>query len=152
MNYNNIYQLLEKYWMAETTEAEELTLSQFFQQQDVQTLPIELQKAAMLFLFFKKEKEIKIDEIQWQQWIDQLPTPTVVKFIPWYKKHWLYAASLIGICLGIMGYILLQQQKKNEVQTLQTYYATKQALILMSTNINKGLEQIDNLKYINRAE
>ena len=59
MDSNNIEQLLEKYWMCETSLEEEQQLRDFFKGHGV---PASLKEATMLFRFFDAEKNNILQE------------------------------------------------------------------------------------------
>lgn len=72
MEYQNINDLLERYFAGETTSQEEQTLRQFFQ--NTPNIPVEWKPYQPLFQFFAAEKTIKLDQQFEGQLMDSINT------------------------------------------------------------------------------
>ncbi len=119
MDWGNIEKLLEKYENAETTLAEEKFLKEFFQNDEV---PEHFQDYKVLFSSYSAFKE---DEFK--------PMLNISK----KKFNWYYlsiAASILLLFSISLGY----NEYDKRIQAQKAYTETKQALDLLSYNMNKG--------------
>lgn len=132
MELHNIENLLQKYLDAQTSIEEEKELKTFFTSN---TVPEHLKKYQMLFGYFNSS----LQENSKQAW---KPKKTNRRY-QWMK----IAATLLLPVSMYIGY-----QKYQEYQAHRVYEKTKTALLLLSTNLNKGniaiakLQQFENTK------
>lgn len=138
MELDNIEKLLEKYFEATTTVAEEETLRQYFSQESVAT---HLAQYAPMFRYFSNAKEERFTKTV------PLTSNKVVSRTNFFK--WASAAAVVllfGLYFG-KGYI--DQRNLEQRQAEYAYQETKKALSLLAENFNKGTEKV---AYLNEFE
>ncbi len=128
---NNIENLLEKYFEATTTIAEEETLRAYFEQESVAT---HLEQYRPMFGYFSKAKE--------EQYTKQVPLNTRRKF----NYKWISVAAVAVLFLGIYFGPDQYQDYQDKKQAELAYQQTKEALNLLAVNFGKGTEKITYLK------
>ncbi|TDD97358.1 hypothetical protein [Flavobacterium cellulosilyticum] len=140
MELNKIKLLLDKYFLGDTSIAEEIELKDYFSSSEISP---ELEQYQSLFVYFSNE-ETKIfkPEIQIQSNSRNL--------------KWQSIAASILILLGIGTYGYFNFDTKNQNQDLGTFdkpevafKATQKALLMLSTQINTGYE---SMLFINEYE
>jgi len=149
MAYNEIRELLDRYWEGETSLAEEETLRRFFAENH-EDLPKDLLEAQPMFRYFGAQAEVELPA---------LPA-IVVKTRPW--EHWMKYAAVVLVAIGI-GYAARQVKMKQEHIDIvagerdtyedpeQAFAVTQKALKLLAKNLNKGTSQVQKLSYFNEA-
>ena len=128
---NNIEKVLEKYFEATTTVAEEEILRTYFAQESVAT---HLEQYRPMFSYFSKAKE--------EQYTKQVPLNTRRKF----NYKWISVAAVAVLFLGIYFGPDQYQDYQDRKQAKIAYNETKKALSLLAVNFNKGTEKINYLK------
>ena len=138
-DYSHIEALLERYYDAQTSEAEEQRLKDFFLHEEV---PAHLQAEKEMFLQLQATDVPEGLEERLSQSIDR-----------WGKKHrtlrlqWIgsIAASLL-LLFGTGWYLQDDTPRKDTCATPEEAYAEAQkALVMFSTALNKGMKQMDAL-------
>jgi len=129
MELDNIEKLLEKYFEANTTVAEEETLRTYFSKESVAT---HLEQYAPMFQYFSTAKE--------EQFTKQVPLKPRKNY---YK--WASVAAVAVLTFGI--YFGNEIKKKKDAQF--AYTETKRALSLLAENFSKGTEKV---AYLNEFE
>jgi hypothetical protein len=131
MELRAIEKLLEKYFNAETTIAEEKDLKLYFSSQDVAP---HLEQYKPMFGYFSKQEEQKFDKA--------LPLKT--------KKHyarWISVAASVVLLSGLLTFYNVQQQE--ELGTYDdpevAFRETQKALQMLSTNVNVGMGSVHNV-------
>jgi preprotein translocase subunit Sss1 len=127
MELSRIEELLEKYFEAKATVAEEEMLREYFGKEDV---PLHLREYAPMFQYFSKAKEEKFTR--------QVPLKPRKKS---YLK-WISVAAVGVLIFGIYVGRSYQEQREAEY----AYQQTKKALSLLATNLGKGTEKVAYLK------
>ena len=127
----NIENLLEKYFEATATVAEEETLRMYFTQESVAT---HLEQYRPMFSYFSKAKE--------EQYTKQVPLNTRRKF----NYKWISVAAVAVLFLGLYFGPDQYQDYQDRKQAKIAYNETKKALSLLAVNFNKGTEKINYLK------
>ena len=134
MELDNIEKLLEKYFEATTTVAEEETLKRYFSQESVAT---HLEQYAPMFQYFSKAKE--------ERFTKQVPLKPRTNYFKWAS-----VAAVAVLLFGIyFGNDYLDQQALERQQAEYAYQETKKALSLLAENFNKGTEKV---AYLNEFE
>ena len=137
-DYSHIEALLERYYDAQTSEAEEQRLKDFF----LHEVPAHLQAEKEMFLQLQATDVPEGLEERLSQSIDR-----------WGKKHrtlrlqWIgsIAASLL-LLFGAGWYLQDDTPRKDTCTTPEEAYAEAQkALVMFSTALNKGMKQMDAL-------
>ena len=137
-DFNHIETLLERYYDAQTSEAEERMLKDFFLHEEV---PIHLMAEREMFLQLQASKIPEGLEDRLSQSIDQ-----------WGKKHrtlclqWIGSIAASLLLLFGAGWYLQKPTLKDTCSTPEEAYAEAQrALVMFSTALNKGMKQMDVL-------
>ena len=136
--YSHIEALLERYYDAQTSEAEEQRLKDFFLHEEV---PVHLQAEKEMFLQLQASGVPEGLEERLSQSIDR-----------WGKKHrtlrlqWIGSIAASLLLLFGAGWYLQEPPRKDTCATPEEAYAEAQkALVMFSTALNKGMRQMDAL-------
>ena len=129
MELDNIEKILEKYFEATATVAEEQTLQEYFAQDAVAA---HLEQYKPMFNYFSKAKE--------ERYTKQVPLKPRVSY---YK--WISIAAVAVIVFGIFFGNDYREQKEAEY----AYNETKKALSLLAQNLERGTEKV---AYLNEFE
>jgi len=133
MESDNIEKLLEKYFEATATVAEEETLRTYFSQESVAT---HLEQYAPMFQYFSKAKK------------ERYTKQVALKPRRNYTK-WLSVAAVAVLMIGIyFGNDYRERQLERE-KALMAYNETKKALNLLTENFERGTEKV---AYLNQFE
>ncbi|WP_405246237.1 hypothetical protein [Cellulophaga sp. Asnod2-G02] len=131
MELDNIDNILEKYFDAETTIAEEKALKEYFVNGSVKP---EHEKYAPMFTHLANAKEEKFTK--------QIPLQQKKSNAKWFS-----AAAVAMLLLGLyLGNNYIEQKRIEKEQAAYAYQETKRALNLLAQNFNKGKEKIAYLK------
>ena len=135
MELDKIEKLLEKYFEATTTVAEEQILKEYFSNENI---PAHLEQYAPMFQYFSFAKE--------ERYTKQLPLKTRNTFYKW--------ASVAAVAVFMIGFYfydptpepvsLADQYTEEEIASAQ------EALALLAMNFNKGTEQLYHLEEFER--
>lgn len=135
MESDNIEKLIEKYFEATTTIAEEETIRAYFAQEFVAT---HLEQYAPMFQYFSGAKEEKFTK--------KLPLNPIANVTKKrFPYQWLSIAAAGLIIFGIYFGNRYQEQQ----EAVYAYQETKKALDLLSENFNRGTEKV---AYLNQFE
>ena len=127
MELSNIEKLLERYFEATATVAEEEMLREYFAQEDV---PLHLKEYAPMFQYFSIAREEKFTR--------QVPLkPRKKSYIKWIS-----IAAVSILIFGIYFGRSYQEQREAEY----AYQETKKALSLLAINLGKGTEKVAYLR------
>ena len=131
MELDKIEKLLEKYFDASTTVAEEEALRAYFSQESVAT---HLEQYSPMFQYFSKAKE--------ERFTKQVPLKPRKNYYKWSS-----VAAVAVLAFGIyFGNDYLEQKAQDEADARYAYNETKKALSLLAENFNKGTEKVAYLK------
>lgn len=148
MNSQEIESLIRKYELGETSLQEEQKLKAYFAQDDI---PVEFRVYKDLFGFFDVAvKEEYPDPDFDNRFFDNLGVSTGNKqrqLIPFNRRMiWSIAASII-LLFGLFFILNNNQQPVNTFDDPELAYAeTKKALMLISGNLNEGMNELSNIK------
>ena len=138
-DYSHIEALLELYYDAQTSEAEEKQLKDFFFHEEV---PAHLQAEKEIFLQLQASEVPEGLEERLSQSIDR-----------WGKKHrtlrlqWIGSIAASLLLLFGAGWYLQEPPRKDTCATPEeAYMEAQKALVLFSTALNKGMKQMDVLQ------
>jgi hypothetical protein len=147
MEPDKIKELLEKYWQAETSLAEEAELKEYFA-----TNPGDPNNpTAALFNYLSEEQQITMP--------NTLNDPAKKPRINWMTPL-LKVAAVLLIVFSIV-YIWLPKQKTTPIAATQSdtyddpekaYLETKKALLLIAHHLNEGKGYMTEINKINKAE
>ncbi|WP_298486593.1 hypothetical protein [uncultured Maribacter sp.] len=133
MELHKIEKLLEKYFEATATVAEEETLRTYFSQDNVAK---HLETYKPMFQYFSTAKE--------EQFTKQLPLKANKNY---YK--WLSVAAVGVIVFSLYFGNLYQEKQAEQEEALYAYNETKKALDLLAQNFSKGTRKV---AYLNQFE
>lgn len=133
MELDNIERLLEKYFEASTTVAEEEALKVYFSQEKVAP---HLEQYAPLFQYFSNAKK--------ERFTKQVPLKPRRSYYKWISVA-AVAVLAFGIYFGPDRYRDYQEQKEAEY----AYQETRKALNLLAENFGRGTEK---MAYLNQFE
>ena len=149
MEPDRIKALLDKYWRAETDEAEEAELKEYFAGNPAACD----HPAAPLFNYFKEEQQVTMDE--------KPGTIAAKKMRPIKWLNPLMKVAAIALVVFSLIYFFLPGQKPAQVAVKQSdtyddpekaYLETKKALLLVAEHLNAGKTYINEIGKINKAE
>ena len=129
MESDRIEKLLEKYFKATTTTAEEKELKEYFNSEEVAT---HLEQYAPMFTYFSVAKE--------ERFTRQVPLKTRR-----YIYQWISVAAVAVIAFGLFFGKEYQEQKEAEF----AYQETRKALSLLAENLDRGTQKV---AYLNEFE
>jgi hypothetical protein len=129
MELDNMEKLLEKYFEAATTVAEEQTLRAYFEGDEVAP---HLQQYSPMFGYFSKARN--------ERFTGQVPLTTRKNL-----SRWISVAAVAVLIFGIYFGKNYQEQQKAEY----AYNQTKEALRLLAENLDRGTEKV---AYLNEFE
>jgi hypothetical protein len=156
MDSNIIEQLLEKYWMAETSLEEEQQLRAFFQSNEI---PESMKATAEMFRFFDAEKNKSLTENFEPAVTKQLRKRQGGKVISMSFTN--IARIAAGILVVVAAtYFIREEVRKSYPQELQDTYSdpelafeeTKKALMMISNSFGKAKHEAGKMKVFNDAE
>ncbi|MDC6384861.1 hypothetical protein D2V93_01060 [Flagellimonas taeanensis] len=137
MELDNIEKLMEKYFEATTTVAEERTLREYFAQDSVAP---HLEQYRPMFNYFSSAKE--------ERYTKQVPLKPRVNY---YK--WLSVAAAVVLTFGLYFGKQYQDRKQQELEQAEyAYQETKKAFELLAENFGRGTEKVAYLKEFEEAK
>lgn len=150
MDYKYIEQLLERYWICETSVEEEQILRSFFKQKDI---PVHLLPYKSLFVYQQSEKEIGLGEDFDRRILAEVERPVVKarhlamhsRFMPLFK-----AAAAVA-CLFLIGGVIKRSVGEDKAGVVYVYdeyreqqsdpqVAYKSDTLTIPTDMSKGTE------------
>ncbi|MDT8413913.1 MAG: hypothetical protein RQ735_00930 [Flavobacteriaceae bacterium] len=132
MESTKINKLLEKYFEAETTTAEEAQLKRYFSQTDIADEHLPYQP---MFAHFNAQKTT--ESPAWKPIVKQKPL-----------RKWLSIAASLAI---VVSAGIWQQQNNRQKEAALLYEQTKNALEMVSINFNSGAQEISHLKTFDKT-
>ena len=141
MELDKIEKLLEKYFEASTTVAEEETLKAYFAQESISK---HLAQYAPMFQYFSSAKEeLFTKEVP----LESMASVTLKRR---FNYRWLSVAAVGLLMFGIyFGNDYIEQVEEERIATEYAYQETKKALDLLAVNFSKGTEKV---AYLNHFE
>ncbi len=136
MELGKIEKLLNKYFEATTTMAEENELKEYFLSEEVAP---HLVKYAPLFNYLSHAKD--------ERFTKQVPLKPRKYYYRWMSVA-AVAVLALGIYFGSEGYQNYQEQKQAEF----AYNETRKALSLLASNLDRGTEKVAYLNEFEQAK
>ena len=137
MEYNNIDQLLEKYFEGQTSIIEEKQLTNYFSSTNVAQ---HLEHCKPIFEYYSLSKQ--------QNFTQEIPLKTKNRNI-----MWLSIAASVLVLLGVGTFYVLNNQQLEIEQGLGTFKTpeiafqeTQKALQMLSQNVNIGIESVSYIR------
>lgn len=129
MELNKIKSLLNEYLEGNTTVEQEVQLRKYFQNEEVAEELLSYKKLFAAFDEARQEKSVR--EIK-------LPTKKSNKIKSW----WYAVAAVLILAIGVGGMQFSQIQKEKEQEALVALKKTREAMLFLSENLNKGTEHL----------
>ncbi len=166
MDYNEINKLLEKYWNAETSPAEEKKLRALLSKPN---LPPEYKETADMFRFFNSEKKGNaLGKDFDEKLLNKLSQDkATTKVIPAWRRYSVAASVAILVTVGAAFYFQnqdfdLEGQPKMSMTNAyaedtfddpqEAFEHTKKTLLMLSARLEKGSSQISKIEKLNDAQ
>ena len=137
-DYSHIEALLERYYDAQTSEAEEQRLKDFFLHEEV---PAHLQAEKEMFLQLQVSAVPEGIQERLSQSIDRWGKKQRTLRLQWIGS---IAASLL-LLFGAGWYLQDRSRKDTCATPEEAYIEAQRALVMFSTALNKGMKQMDVL-------
>ena len=139
MELDKIEVLLEKYFQAETSIAEETVLQDYFSSPNVAQ---HLEQYKPMFGFLVQSREHKLTH--------EIPLQTKKRNVAWLS---IAASVLVLLGAGTFTYFNYNNFQKEDLGTYdnpeEAFQATQKALMLLSDNVNVG---VNSIQYIEKYE
>ncbi len=152
MNINEIEKLVEKYYDGETTLSEERILQGFFSGDNV---PAHLEYMKMQFAFYENEHEVRLEDANFRDNIMEsledkgrilkfrLQRPVI------YTVYSAVITILIALAIFLFNFLSVHDSTAISQSTIndpeEAYHETKQALILVSTYVDKAMVECTDI-------
>jgi hypothetical protein len=141
MNTRDIKILLDRYYEGETTLEEEKILRDFFNGDEV---PVDLAEHKPLFVWTSEERT---SETEMTIHLPEEEGKVISLFRKRPALYWI--TGIAATFLLLAGYFSLLQPDRNnrlkQEENRMAYEQTKDALMLLSANLNTGLDQVQKL-------
>lgn len=159
MNTSEIEDLLEKYYAGETSLQEEKSLKEYFLNSEV---PDTLKSHKQMFSLFNRESRQEISNPGFDQKIsgllgESLVNTPVIK-IHHHKSRFLFITSIAASILILIGLFFTLSEdflKKDTIYISEShdmaYAEANEALLIVSSNLNAGLKQVERLQMVDKA-
>lgn len=158
MDYKRLDDLLTKYWSVELTEKEELELKDLLKHEP---LTQEMQKVAEMFEYFESEQtqDVLGDDFD-EQLLTRIINPDLrpKRYSNILGYAWKIAAALIILLLAWVMAVKIDNAQQIPIYAQDTfddpqtaYLETKKALMMLSQQLNKGEEYINEISIFNEA-
>ncbi len=139
MELHKIEILIEKYFEAETSIAEEKLLRDYFASSDVAQ---HLERYRPMFSYFSEAREVVSEQ--------KMAGPR-------RQFRWVSVAASVAVLLGVGTFAYINTTQSNaELGTYsdpeQAFRQTHQALELLSTQVNKGVESVQYIEEFDAAK
>jgi hypothetical protein len=161
MKKMNIEELLEKYFNAETSFKEEEELKEYFEQNEI---PAQLEPYRELFSSFNSYSKEKIEDEYYEDKIIQKIDRANIRTFKNISVKFAYiaagvAAALLILLMAYVQYSTLPDKNfRLDYLSQDTYkdpnkaYAeTKNTLLYVSAELNKGLDQLDKISEFDKS-
>jgi hypothetical protein len=132
MELDRIEKLLEKYFDANTTVAEEEQLKEYFTKAEVAP---QLKQYAPMFTYFSEAKD--------ERFTKQVPLKPSVNYYKWI--------SIAAVAVMVFG-IYFGNNYREQQEAQYAYTQTRKALGLLAENFDRGTEKVAYLKEFEQAK
>ncbi len=156
MDFNNIEELLQKYWNCETTLEEEKLLHEYFRGSNI---PEQAKETAALFHYFDANKKKSLNDLAFEDKVLQkVNTPKQGKLVKLFYNSMRIAAGLVVVILATW-FIRDELRKTTPQEIVDTYddpklafEETKKALLMISKSFGTAEEQAKKINLFNEAQ
>jgi hypothetical protein len=149
MIIKEIEELLERYYEGNTSLEEEKRLKTFFSQEEV---PPHLKSHAAIFRFHSEEIKEELNDPRFEEALFLSTNEPAVVSIRSRTKYYYPVFAITATFLLLFGLLftiekdILDKEKKESQDPSMAFADTRQALMLVSVNLNNGLDKIQHLK------
>jgi hypothetical protein len=155
MDFNNVEELLRKYWNCETSLEEEKQLREYFGKNNI---PGQWKEAAALFRYFEEAKKKSLNDLAFEgQVMRKIDVPKKNKLARLVYNSMRIAAGLI-VVLAATWFIRNEVRKTTPQEIVDTYddpklafEETKKALLMISKSFGTAEEQTRKINMFNEA-
>ena len=140
--YRHIEDLLERYYNAQTSEAEEQRLKDFFAHEEV---PVHLQAEKEMFMQLQVPEEL---EERLSRQIDQWEAKErhTLKVNRNFRLQWIGGIAASLLLLFGAGYLYEPHPKDTCATPEEAYAHAEKALMMFSTALNKGMDKMEAIQ------
>ncbi len=154
MEYNQIKQLLTRYYNGTTTLEEEKMLQEYFTGEG--DLPADLVSSGRPFMLYRTAAGDKPDTAVLEARLSALIDEQTVTMHPVSRQNTLYrflAAASIAILIGVSGIFIYRSQKSVPSDTftdpVAAYNEAQRTLLYISEKMNSGMKPLSHISAIN---
>jgi hypothetical protein len=156
MDFNNMEELLKKYWNCETTLEEEKQLREFFGGNNI---PDQWKDTAALFQYFEVSKKKSLNDMAFEgQVMGKVNSPKQGKLVKLAYNAMRIAAGL-AVVIAATWFIRKEVRETTPQAVVDTYddpkmafEETKKALLMISKSFGTAEEQTRKIKMFNEAQ
>ncbi len=159
MNIKEIEDLLEKYDAGDTSLQEEKLLREYFLNSDV---PDHLKSHKQMFSLFVRESRQEISNPDFDQKITSLLSESMVNTpvikMHHHKSRFIFITSIAASILILIGLFFTLSEDFLKKDTIyisasqeMAYNEANEALMIISSNLNAGLKQVERLQMVDKA-
>jgi hypothetical protein len=156
MDFNNIEELLQKYWNCETTLEEEKLLHEYFRGSNI---PDQVKETAVLFQYFEAHKKKSLNDVAFDHSVlRKVSAPQKSKLVKLVYNSMRIAAGLIVVFLATW-FIREEVRKTTPQEVVDTYddpkiafEETKKALLMISKSFGTAEQQAKKINLFNEAQ
>jgi hypothetical protein len=154
MEYNQIKQLLTRYYEGATTLEEEKMLQEYFTGEG--DLPADLVSSGRPFMLYRTAAGDKPDTAVLESRLSALIDEQTVTMHPVSRQKTLYrflAAASVAILIGVSGIFIYRSQKSVPSDTftdpVAAYSEAQRTLLYISDKMNRGMKPLAHISAIN---
>jgi hypothetical protein len=154
MEYNQIKQLLTRYFDGETTLEEEKMLREYFTGEG--EIPADLVSSGQLFMLLRTAAGDKPDARELESRLSALIDDQTVAMHPVSKQRMLYrflAAASVVLLIGVSGIFIYRSQNTVPRDTfadpVAAYSEAQRTLLYISEKMNQGMKPLSHITAIN---
>jgi hypothetical protein len=155
MDFNNMEELLKKYWNCETTLEEEKQLREFF---GANHIPDQLKDTAALFRYFEEAKKKSLNDVAFEGQVLRKVNPSRGKVAKLIYNTMRIAAGL-AVVIAATWFIRNEIRDTTPQAVVDTYNdpklafeETKKALLMISKSFGTAEEQARKINMFNEAQ
>lgn len=157
MNTSEIEALIGKYFEGMTTLEEEKILRDFFTRE---TVPAHLLEHQPLFQFLSDEQEVTLDdsfdEKLTRRILAEQSLPPVVPMVQKGRRNFYIVGLAAGFLLLAGMFFLFRDlpgagREKENAEMAESWSNAREALLLVSGNLNQGLSEVSRLESVEHA-
>lgn len=147
MDWKELDIMLEKYYEGATTLEEERAIKQFFESANL--IPAKYEESAALFIYLKMDAQVKMPVAKKNSLSNKNRSLAIISSLA-VAAALALLISLSGIfqpkmAIDQIAEITYEEQKK-------AYHQTKEALLIVSENLNRGKKEIQRLSIFHEVQ